>query len=57
MTPSSWTERIAARLPDARVEIFTDLGHMGPFENPDRVAAAAQRFFDEVDRGKTGAST
>src|SRR5688572_30998026 len=45
---SAWTERIAERLPNARVEIYDDLGHMGPFEAPERIAAAAQRFFDDV---------
>jgi pimeloyl-ACP methyl ester carboxylesterase len=47
MTPSSWTERIASRLPDARVETFMELGHMGPFEDPDRIAQAVSRFFDQ----------
>jgi pimeloyl-ACP methyl ester carboxylesterase len=50
MTASGWTERIAARLPDARVEVFEELGHMGPFEAPDTIAAAVQRFFDAVER-------
>jgi pimeloyl-ACP methyl ester carboxylesterase len=48
-TPSAWTERIAARLPRARVEHYDDLGHMGPMEAPERIAAAAQRFYDRVD--------
>jgi len=48
MTPSAWIERIAEHLPQGRVEVFDDLGHMGPFQNPDRVAAAVQSFFDEV---------
>jgi pimeloyl-ACP methyl ester carboxylesterase len=49
MTPSAWTGRIAARLPHGRVETFADLGHMGPFAAPDRIAAAVQRFFDGID--------
>jgi len=48
-TPAAWTERIASRLPDARVETFRDLGHMGPFEDPDRIAAAVERFYAAVD--------
>jgi pimeloyl-ACP methyl ester carboxylesterase len=51
MTPSGWTERIASRLPDARVETFHQLGHMGPFQDPDRIAASVQRFFDAIDAG------
>ncbi|HVR30735.1 MAG TPA: alpha/beta hydrolase [Thermoanaerobaculia bacterium] len=53
MTPSGWTERIAARLPNARVEVFEELGHMGPFEDPDRVAAAVQRFFDGIEAARS----
>lgn len=30
----------AARLPDARTEVFPGLGHFGPLQDPDRVAAA-----------------
>jgi len=48
-TPSSWTARIADRLPHARVETYDDLTHMGPFEDPGRIAAAAQGFFDEIE--------
>ena len=58
MTPSGWTERIASRLPNARVEVFEELGHMGPFEDPDRIAAAVERFFDQVEAGSgTAAET
>jgi pimeloyl-ACP methyl ester carboxylesterase len=56
MTPSSWTGRIASCLADARVETFMELGHMGPFENPDRVAVAVQRFFEEVDAKRRAAA-
>lgn len=31
---------VAARLPDARLELLARLGHLGPLEDPDRVAAA-----------------
>jgi pimeloyl-ACP methyl ester carboxylesterase len=47
--PSAWTTRIAEQLPHARVETYDDLTHMGPFEAPERIAAAAQLFFDQVD--------
>lgn len=48
-TPAFWAARIAEQLPRARVETYDDLTHMGPFEAPERIAAAAQRFFDQVD--------
>jgi pimeloyl-ACP methyl ester carboxylesterase len=47
-TPSSWTTRIAEQLPEARIETYDDLTHMGPFEAPERIAAAVQSFFDSV---------
>jgi pimeloyl-ACP methyl ester carboxylesterase len=36
---------LAARLPDARVEELPGLGHYGPMEDPDAVAAAVVRAF------------
>ena len=45
---SAWTGQIAARLPNARVEIWHDIGHMGPFEAPEAIGRAAQKFFDSV---------
>ena len=45
---SAWAESVVSRLPDARLEPFDDLGHMGPFEDSARVAAAAAAFFAEV---------
>jgi pimeloyl-ACP methyl ester carboxylesterase len=56
-TPSAWTTRIAEQLPRARVETYDDLTHMGPFEAPERIAAAAQRFFDGVDAEQGAAVT
>jgi pimeloyl-ACP methyl ester carboxylesterase len=35
---------IAAELPHGSVEVFPDLGHFGPLEDPDTVTAAALRF-------------
>ncbi len=46
--PPNWTELIASRLPDARIEEFDDLGHMGPFQDPDGIAESARRFFNKV---------
>lgn len=36
-------EPLAARLPGARVEVFPDLGHFGPLEDPRRVAVSVLR--------------
>ncbi len=46
--PSQWAETVVSRLPDARLEPFDDLGHMGPFEDSKRVAEAASTFFAEA---------
>jgi pimeloyl-ACP methyl ester carboxylesterase len=46
--PSSWTTRIAEQLAHSSVETWDELTHMGPFEAPERIAAAVQRFFDRV---------
>ena len=35
--------RIAERLPDGRVEVFEQLGHFGPLQDPATVAAAVAR--------------
>ena len=35
--------QLAERLPDARIEVFDDLGHFGPLEDPDEVAASVMR--------------
>jgi len=43
--PSAWTETIAERLANVETETFDDLGHMGPFEAPARIASSARRFF------------
>ena len=56
-TPSAWAVRVAEQLPRARVEVFDDLTHMGPFEAPERIAGAAQRFFDQVDAEARAALT
>lgn len=38
---------LATRLPDARLEAVTGVGHLGPLEDPDGVAASVSRFFSE----------
>jgi pimeloyl-ACP methyl ester carboxylesterase len=41
---------MAVRLPRARTEIMSDLGHFGPLERPDEVAASILQAFDAMDR-------
>jgi pimeloyl-ACP methyl ester carboxylesterase len=43
--PAMAAERIARALPRGRLEVFDDLGHFGPLENPAEVAAAIRRAF------------
>lgn len=43
--PSQWAGRIAAEMPGARLQVFDDLGHLGPLEDPEAVARAATEFF------------
>ncbi len=38
---------LAARLPAGRVEVFADLGHFGPMEDPAQFAVAVLRFADD----------
>jgi pimeloyl-ACP methyl ester carboxylesterase len=40
MTPSSFAEPVAARLPAGRLEAHDDLGHFGPLEDLDATAAS-----------------
>ncbi|HEX2463674.1 MAG TPA: alpha/beta hydrolase [Thermoanaerobaculia bacterium] len=56
-TPSAWAARVAKQIPRARLETYDDLTHMGPFEAPERIAEAAQRFFDQVDADARAAVT
>lgn len=42
--PATFAEAIVAALPGARLEVFDDLGHFGPLENPAEVAASVERF-------------
>jgi pimeloyl-ACP methyl ester carboxylesterase len=42
--PAAFAPAIADQLPAGRLEVFDQLGHFGPLEAPDRVAAAAAAF-------------
>ncbi len=48
-TPSEWIERIARHLPNARTAVYEDLGHMGPFESPQRIAVEVVAFFGSIE--------
>lgn len=47
ITPPSTARAMHAVLPDARIQIISDAGHMPPVENPDRFAFLLRRFCDE----------
>ena len=42
--PGELAPAIAEQIPGARLEVFRDLGHLGPLEDPDRLAAAIGAF-------------
>jgi pimeloyl-ACP methyl ester carboxylesterase len=42
-------ELFAARLPDNTVEVFADLGHFGPLEDPDAVARSLVTWMTDTD--------
>ena len=48
--PNSWARAIADRLPNARLEEFEGLGHLGPMEDPARVAGAIAEAFAQSRR-------
>ena len=37
--------RLAEAVPDGRTEVFDDLGHFGPLQDPDAIAASIRRAF------------
>lgn len=39
---------LADRLPSGRAEVVAEVGHFGPLERPERVAASMRRFFAEA---------
>jgi pimeloyl-ACP methyl ester carboxylesterase len=43
--PAAVAQPVAEALPDGRLEVFEDLGHFGPLEDPAAVAEAAERAF------------
>ncbi len=46
--PSAFAPPVVEALPAGRLETFADLGHFGPLEAPERVAAATLRFATEL---------
>lgn len=44
VTPLEYGERYAKRIPDARLEVLSECGHLAPFERPDAWAEAVARF-------------
>ncbi|MEZ5372082.1 MAG: hypothetical protein R2704_05000 [Microthrixaceae bacterium] len=40
MTPAAFAHHIAERIPDAAFELHPDLGHFGPMQVPDAIAAS-----------------
>lgn len=48
MTPPRFSEFLAERLPNARLEIIPDAGHMVMLEKPDTVARLIRGFLDEI---------
>ena len=47
-TPGDIANQVVDRLPQGHLDSFTDLGHMGPFEDPERIGAHMQAFFDSI---------
>ena len=41
--PAAFADRVAARIPHGRLEVFPHLGHFGPLEAPEETAQAAAR--------------
>jgi pimeloyl-ACP methyl ester carboxylesterase len=46
--PSRFADRVAEALPDGRLEVFDDLGHFAPMQDPARIAASIQALLDSV---------
>jgi pimeloyl-ACP methyl ester carboxylesterase len=44
LKPSGWAEPVAARIPDARVEVVKDVGHLAPIEDPAAFEAVLLAF-------------
>lgn len=57
-----YAEELAARLPDSRLSVYPECGHLPNIEQPDRFVADVTRFLDEryrplADDGRSGASS
>ncbi len=52
--PSAWAEDISRRIPGATFEEFDGLGHLGPMEDPERVAGAVALRLAGVSSGMGG---
>jgi len=48
ITPPFTARAMHAALPDARIQIISDAGHMPPVETPDRFAFVLKRFLDNL---------
>ena len=55
-TPVAESERIAAGIPGARLEVITPAGHSSSIEAPAAVTAALLQFVTAVDAGSTAAA-
>jgi pimeloyl-ACP methyl ester carboxylesterase len=53
MTPPAEGERLAARIPGARLAVIPEAGHMVPLERPAEVAEAMEAFLAQVLREGT----
>ena len=45
MFSGEYLERLAERVPHGRTEVFADLGHFGPLQDPEAIAASIRRAF------------
>jgi pimeloyl-ACP methyl ester carboxylesterase len=48
MTPVRYSQYLNAQIPDSRLEIIPEAGHMVMLEKPQLVAGILKNFFDEV---------
>jgi pimeloyl-ACP methyl ester carboxylesterase len=53
-TPPGQSQRIAARIPGARLRVVPRCGHSSPLEQPDAVSALLGEFIGEVDLAGSG---
>ncbi len=50
MTPPKFSEYLAQTLPNARLVLVPNAGHMVALEAPEEVAAAVAKFLDQIDK-------